>query len=87
MGSYPFQYLGLPMHYRKLYNKDWKLIEERIEKKLSGWKGKHLSYGGRLVLINSVLSSLPMFMMSFFEVPRGVLKKIEYFRSRFFLAK
>jgi hypothetical protein len=22
--------------------------------------------------------------MSFFEVPRGVLKKIEYFRSRFF---
>jgi len=75
------------MHYRKLYNKDWKLIEERIEKKLSGWKGKHLSYGGRLVLINSVLSSLPMFMMSFFEVPRGVLKKIEYFRSRFFLAK
>ena len=84
MGSYPFRYLGLPMHYRKLYNKDWKLIEERIEKKLSGWKGKHLSYGGRLVLINSVLSSLPMFMMSFFEVLRGVLKKIEYFRSRFF---
>ena len=75
------------MHYRKLYNKDCKLIEERIEKKLSGWKRKHLSYGGRLVLINSVLSSLLMFMMSFFEVPRGVLKKIEYFRSRFFLAK
>jgi hypothetical protein len=75
------------MHYRKLNNKDQKLIEERIEKKLSGWKGKYLSYGVRLVLINSILSSLPLFMMSFFEVPRGVLKKIEYFRSRFFLAK
>jgi hypothetical protein len=36
------------------------------------------------VLIDSVLSSLPMFMMPFFKVPRGVLKKIEYFRSRFF---
>ena len=60
------------MHYKKLNNKDWKLIEERTEKKLSGWKGKHLSYGGRLVLINSALSSLAMFMMSFFEVPRGV---------------
>jgi hypothetical protein len=43
--------------------------------------------GGRLVLINSVLSSLPMFMMSFFEILRGVLKKLDYFRSRFFLAK
>jgi hypothetical protein len=25
-----------------------------------------------------------MFMMSFFEIPRGVLKKLDYFRSRFF---
>ena len=75
------------MHFRKLTSKDWKLIEERIEKKLSSWKGKHLSVGGRLVLINSVLSSLAMFMISFFEVPKGVLHKIDYYRSRFFLAR
>jgi hypothetical protein len=25
-----------------------------------------------------------MFMLSFFEIPKGVLEKIEYFRSRFF---
>ena len=43
-----------------------------------------LSVGGRLAMINSVLSSLPMFMLFFFEVPRGVLKKLDYFRSRFF---
>jgi hypothetical protein len=67
-----------------LRNKDWEKIEERIEKNLSSWKGKYLSVGGRLVLINSVLSSLLMFMLSFFEVPKGVLKKINYFRSRFF---
>jgi len=42
-----------------------------------------LLVGGRLVLINSVLSSLPMFMLSFFEIPKGVLKKMNYFRSRF----
>jgi hypothetical protein len=41
-------------------------VEERFQKKLSCWKAKYLSYGGRLVLLNSVLSSLPMFMMSFF---------------------
>jgi hypothetical protein len=51
------------MHYRKLYNSDWKMIEERIEKRLSSWKGKYLFVGGRLVLINSVLTSL-MFMLS-----------------------
>jgi hypothetical protein len=40
--------------------------------------------GGRLVLINSVLSSLPMLMFFFFEVSKGVLEKIDYVWSRFF---
>jgi hypothetical protein len=84
IGKYPFCYLGLPMNTRKLNNKDWKTIEDRIEKRLSGWKGKMLSVGGRLVLINSMLSSLPMFMMSFFELPGGVLEKIDCFRSHFY---
>jgi hypothetical protein len=40
--------------------------------------------GGRLVLINSILSSLPIFMLSFFKILKGVREKIDYFRSRFF---
>lgn len=43
-----------------------------------------MSIGGQLVLINFVLSSLTMFMLSFFEFPRGVLERIDYFCSRFF---
>lgn len=35
-------------------------------------------------MINSVLSSLPIFMMSFFEIPTGVLQKLDAIRSRFF---
>ena len=62
------------MHFKKLSNKNWKFIEERFEKRFSGRKGKSLLVCGRLVLINSVLSSLPMFMMSFFKVPKGVLR-------------
>jgi retron-type reverse transcriptase len=27
-GTYPFKYLGIPMHYRRLNNKDWAMIEE-----------------------------------------------------------
>ena len=83
-GSFLIRYLGIPIHYRKLSNSDWLKIQERFEKRLSSWKCKHLSIGGRLTLINSVLSSLPMYMMSFFEIPKGVRKKLDYFRSRFF---
>jgi hypothetical protein len=32
VGTYPFKYLGIPMHYKKLNNIDWKSIEQRIEK-------------------------------------------------------
>jgi hypothetical protein len=70
---------------RRLPNKDWRVIEERFQKKLISWKGnKLLSSGGRLVLINSVLCSLPMFMMSFFRIPKGVFEKLDYYISRFF---
>jgi hypothetical protein len=55
LGQYPFRYLGIPMHHKKISNVDWKVIEEKIEKNLSSQKGKLLSYGGRLVRINSVL--------------------------------
>ena len=80
----PHTYLGIPLHYKRISNKDWKIIEDRFERKLSTWKGKLLSYGGRLTLINSVLSNLSVYMLSFFEIPKEVLKKLNFCRSRFF---
>ena len=62
------------MHVRKLNNKDWKMVEDRFEKKLSGWKSKLLTTGGQLVLINLVLSSLSMVMMSFLKYLKGCCK-------------
>jgi hypothetical protein len=50
----------------------------------SCWKAKYMSYGGRLVLLNSVLSSLPMFMTSFLKSQKGTKKILDHFRSRFF---
>ena len=35
IGSLPFRYLGIPIHYRRLLNKEWKTVEDRFEKKIS----------------------------------------------------
>ena len=59
-------------------------MEERLEKRLASWKAKLLSYGGRLILINSFLSNMVLYMLSFFHLPKGVLQRLDYFRSRFF---
>jgi hypothetical protein len=68
----------------RLRNSEWNPMENRFASKLGCWKGKMLSYGDRLVLVNSVLTSLPMFMLSFLEIPKGVRKRLDYYRSRFF---
>jgi hypothetical protein len=52
-GGLPFRYLGVPMHHCRLTISDWKTMEAKFEKKLSSWKGKLMSVGGCLVLINS----------------------------------
>jgi hypothetical protein len=35
LGSFPFRYLGIPMHHRKLMFKDWKHVAERFQKRLN----------------------------------------------------
>jgi hypothetical protein len=42
------------------------------------------SYGDRLVLIYSILTSLPMFLLSFFEILKGVRKRLDFYKSQFF---
>nr|GFC55011.1 RNA-directed DNA polymerase, eukaryota, reverse transcriptase zinc-binding domain protein [Tanacetum cinerariifolium] len=48
------------------------------------WKVKTLSIGGRLTLLKSVLGASPIYAMSIFTVPCGVLKALESLRNRFF---
>nr|GFB45659.1 RNA-directed DNA polymerase, eukaryota [Tanacetum cinerariifolium] len=51
---------------------------------LSKWKVKTLSICGRLTLLKAVLGSSPLYNMSIFKVPKGVLKVMEGIRSKFF---
>jgi hypothetical protein len=67
-GSFIFRYLEILIHHRKLKNSEWKATEDRFERKFASLVGKLLSYGDRLELINSVLASMPMFMLYFFEI-------------------
>jgi len=56
----------------------------RIKSRLLGWKSKNLSLGGRLVLLKSVLSSLPFYFISFFKAPAGIISSIESIFNCFF---
>ena len=63
--------------------KDENPILEKMEKKLSGWKRLYLSKGGRLMLIKSTLSSLPMYFLSLFTIPKAVAARLESIQRNF----
>jgi len=84
LGTFQIRYLDIPIHCRRLSNADWLKIEEGFEKRLSCWNGKNLPTGGRLALFLFLLVYVPMYIMSFFTIPKGVIKKLDYFRSQLF---
>ena len=82
----PMKYLGVPIDNKKLCKSLWSPIVEKIESKLGSWQGRFLSLGGRLVLINSSLTNVPLYMLSMYKTPKCVLKKIDIFRKRIIMA-
>lgn len=83
VGHFPLTYLGLPIGGNSSRIQCWDPIIERMEKKLASWKGKLLSIGGRLTLIKASLSNLPMYYMSLFPLPHGVIEKITRLQRNF----
>ena len=74
-GCLPFTYLGLPLSITKPSMEHFVPIVQRVERRLCGI-ADFLNYGGKLQLVKSVLSSLPLFYMSYLEVPIAIKDQI-----------
>ena len=61
----PFSYLGIPIGTNPRHSAIWDPVIRKCETKLARWKHKHVSFGGRLTLINSDLTALPIYFLSF----------------------
>ena len=81
IASMPFTYLGLPMGTTKSLIKDFSPLIDRVERRLSATVS-FLSYGDSLVLVNSVLSSLPTYYICTLVIPKGVIEIIDKARRR-----
>lgn len=79
----PFKYLGLPIGVDPCKKSTWFPMVEKVRKRLSSWSGKYLSFGCRIVLIKSVLLSIPIYFLSFFKAPKGIISSLESFFKTF----
>ncbi|GJY71587.1 RNA-directed DNA polymerase, eukaryota [Tanacetum coccineum] len=82
--STPFKYLGVMVGDNMARVSAWDDVVRKIKSRLSNWKVKTLSIGGRLTLLKSVLGATPIFWMSLFKVPKSVLAHMESLRRDFF---
>ncbi|KAJ0078798.1 hypothetical protein Patl1_23313 [Pistacia atlantica] len=77
IGQLPVSYLGVPLITSRLYHNDCIPLIEKVEKRVSSWKKKALSYASRLQLVISVLSSKQVYWASIFILPSSVSKAIK----------
>ncbi|XP_074315635.1 uncharacterized protein LOC141651839 [Silene latifolia] len=80
----PVKYLGIPLGSNPNKISTWDPVVDKVEKRLVSWKIELISKAGRVILIKSVLNSLPLFYMSIFQIPKGVLNQIINLQRRFY---
>jgi hypothetical protein len=72
---------------KKLNKEAWLTLINTFQCRLDSWKDKFLSMGGRLVMLNSVLSSLSLYFLSIYRIPKWVLVKIDRLKRNFLWAR
>ncbi|XP_039039106.1 uncharacterized protein LOC120176866 [Hibiscus syriacus] len=75
--SDPGNYLGLPLAVGKGKRATFNFIRDKTEKRIQGWTKRLLSFGGREVFIKSVVQALPVYAMSCYLIPEGVIEDIK----------
>jgi len=79
----PFKYLGLEVGGNPRKKQFWEPVLSKLKARLCVWKGRFLSLAGKIFLINSVLTVVPLFYLSLFRALVSVCKRITSIQTRF----
>jgi len=79
----PFKYLGLPVGANHKSLSTWEPLFEHLTKRLNSWSNRFVSFGGRIVLLNSVLNVIPIFYLSFMKMSVKVWRKLVRIQREF----
>lgn len=70
VGAVPFNFLGIQVGANPWRRASSNNLLGKMRKKIFKWHGKHMSIGSRVVVLNTILTNLPIFHLSFFKDPR-----------------
>jgi len=78
-----FCYLGLSIGVNLRRKVVWEPIIRKIEARLNKWNQRSILMAGRITLINAVLTTLPLFYLSFFRAPTAVINRLTAIQRQF----
>lgn len=81
--NFPTQYLGLPLTLGRLRMVHLQYIIDRAKTKVAGWQGHLLNVAGQRELVCSVLSSLPIYLLTVIKPPKNLVQELDKLRRRF----
>nr|XP_043616234.1 uncharacterized protein LOC122588171 [Erigeron canadensis] len=82
-GTLPFKHLGVWIGANMNRIVNWNFIIDIFDARLSRWRATSLSMAGRIILIKSVLESLPTYSFSLYKAPQKVIECLEVRIRRF----
>ena len=85
VGELPTTYMEIPFSANHKLESVWDGVKERYRKRLALWKLQYISKGGRLTLIRSTLSNMPIYFLSLLRIPRKVKLRLEKIQRNFLL--
>lgn len=77
------KYLGIPLHHQRVNGTSYHFVLDKVHKRLSSWKIRKLSLTGRATLVQSVLSTIPMYYMRSTLLPLSVCDEIDQVSRNF----
>ncbi|KAL0328997.1 UNVERIFIED_CONTAM: hypothetical protein Sradi_4886400 [Sesamum radiatum] len=80
----PITYLGAPLFKGNKKGVLFDGIVQKIKSRITSWEKALLSHGGRLQLIKSVLSAMPLYLIQVLKPPKFVIERIERLFNKFF---
>lgn len=83
IGQLPRKFLGMPLFFGVGKAKIWKGLLDGCKAKMEGWKSTWLSLVGRLLMLKTVVSAIPIFPMAYFKLPGMVIKNMQQKMRKF----
>jgi hypothetical protein len=77
IAPFPCMYLGMPLSIKNLTKADWQALLDKMDRHLATWKARMMSKAGRLEMLNTVLTSLAVYMMTINSMPAWVRKEFD----------